>query len=488
MQESAPRATYHQNQLRGRQFWGRRVHLPVVAIVSVIAHLGRQIIRSRLLRPLTTPLLPELAAIGCFLALLWISIGIALNYEYRAAETVAVQSTSNLARAFEESTRRTIDEIDQLLLSARAFYSEQGERFDFNRWVRTQTLPDKMAAAIGMADSAGHVFADTLAIPPGVSIADRPHFQAQVDPNHDTLFISAPVKGRVSGQDTLQFTRKLLGPHGEFAGVTVFSLGCVELSRFYETLNLGNGFVALLSTEGNILARGPLVPGLIGSTTANTARFGAKLRQPSGAISFRAPLTGVEYIASFRRLQDYPLIVEVGLDSDTAFRQYWSLRNRTMLTGVAVTLAIGLIGTLWLHQKQRSVASRRALTITLETISQGILMVDARGRVPVANRRALDLLELSDETSAVAGKRAASRATDLARRDAANSTHMLPMTGSEATARANGGASLRGRKTTAYKRAPNAAAIARAMSAAGTSASGCPILTEDRKPGIRISS
>ena len=246
MQESAPRATYHQNQLRGRQFWGRRVHLPVVAIVSVIAHLGRQIIRSRLLRPLTTPLLPELAAIGCFLALLWISIGIALNYEYRAAETVAVQSTSNLARAFEESTRRTIDEIDQLLLSARAFYSEQGERFDFDRWVRTQTLPDKMAAAIGMADSAGHVFADTLAIPPGVSIADRPHFQAQVDPNHDTLFISAPVKGRVSGQDTLQFTRKLLGPHGEFAGVTVFSLGCAELSRFYETLNLGNGFVALL--------------------------------------------------------------------------------------------------------------------------------------------------------------------------------------------------------------------------------------------------
>ncbi len=122
----------------------------------------------------------------------------------------------------------------------------------------------------------------------------------------------------------------------------------------------------------------------------------------------------------------------VGLDTGAAFQQYRSLRQRTLLTGGAVTLAISLIGLLWLQQKRRSVASRRALTITLETISQGILMVDARGRVPVVNSRALDLLELEDATSATARKRAASRATDLVIAHAADGVRGLPITGIDA--------------------------------------------------------
>ena len=96
-----------------------------------------------------------------------------------------------------KSTRRTIGQIDQILLSARAFYVAEGKRFDFNEWVRTQTLPDRMTAAIGMADSKGRVFADTSPILTPVSIADRAHFRAQIDPTRDELFISDPVRGRV---------------------------------------------------------------------------------------------------------------------------------------------------------------------------------------------------------------------------------------------------------------------------------------------------
>jgi diguanylate cyclase (GGDEF)-like protein len=430
MQDFGPQPIHHLSALGSHQPWWR-ARVPVAAIAARLAHLGRRI-RKRVVRPSTTPLLPELAAIGCFLALLWVSIIIALNHEYHAAEASAVQSTGNLTRAFQESTRHSISQIDQVLLSARAFRSALGDQFDFNAWAHTQTLPDKMTTAIWMVDKTGVPIAGTLPIPPGVTIADRPHFLSQLDPTRDELFISRPVHGRVSGEDTIQFSRKLLGVHGEFAGVMVFSLDCAELSRFYETLNLGNGFVALLKTDGTILARGPPVPGLVGDTTTHQAMFGEVLGQDSGAIHFRSQRTGIENIASFRRLQDYPLIVMVGLDADTVFQQYWSLCRRTVLTGVAVTLAIGLIGMLWLQQKRRSVASRRALTITLETISQGVLMVDARGRVPVVNPRALELLELADETPATAGKRAAARAAELASSETASAIRTLPVTGREA--------------------------------------------------------
>jgi diguanylate cyclase (GGDEF)-like protein len=368
-------------------------------------------------------LLPELAAIGCFLALLWVSIGIVLDHEYRSAETAAVQSTGNLARAFQESTRRTISQIDQILLSARAFRLAQGTQFDFNEWARTQTLPDTMTAAIGMADSTGHVFADTLPIPAGVSIADRPHFRAQLDPTRDDLFISVPVRGRVSGEDTIQFTRKLLGPTGEFTGVTVFSLGCTELSRFYETLDLGNGFVSLLLADGTVLARGPLVPDLIGVKISESGKLSSLLTNDSGAVHFHSKRTGSDQIASFRHLQEYPLIVMVGLDTDTVFHQYLSLRRRAVISGVAATLAISLIGLLWLQQKRRSIGSRRALTITLETISQGILMVDGRGNVPVINPRALELLGVSAGPFDVACRDAAVRAAGLAESDSATGAY-----------------------------------------------------------------
>ena len=134
-------------------------------------------------RPGPEAVLPEVIAISCFLIFLWTGIAVGLYREYDLALAAAEQSTGNLARAFEESPRRTIGQIDQILLSARAFYSAQGDQFDFNEWARTQTLPDKMTAAIGMADSTGYrVRRYAAGIHHKISIADRPHFLAQLDP------------------------------------------------------------------------------------------------------------------------------------------------------------------------------------------------------------------------------------------------------------------------------------------------------------------
>ncbi len=83
-------------------------------------------------------------AVGCFLILPWIGIASGASmHEYQHAKAAAVQSTANLAQALEESTRRTIGQIDYILLSARALRAAQGDRFDFHEWARTQTFPTK---------------------------------------------------------------------------------------------------------------------------------------------------------------------------------------------------------------------------------------------------------------------------------------------------------------------------------------------------------
>ena len=341
----------------------------------------------------TRHLLPEMAATGCFVGLIWFCVAITLNHEYEHAAGAAVQATGNLARAFEESTKRTIGELDQTLLSARAFYAAQGDRFDITQWALTQSRPDKMTVQIGLMDLKGDVFASTLPIPPnGIHVGDRAYFQAQLDPSRDDLYISRPVLGRGSQKETIQVTRKLFGPNGQIAGVITASIDCYELSRFYQTLSIGNGYVSLEDNDGIILARGPVVPGLIGSNIADGPLFSAGTHQYSGASRLRSTLDGVERIVSYRRLADYPLTVAVGFDTDSVFEHYNKIKRRALLTGGVSTTIVLLLGMFWISQRKRSLAAKRALSVTLESISQGILMVDEHGRLPVINQRAIDLL------------------------------------------------------------------------------------------------
>jgi diguanylate cyclase (GGDEF)-like protein len=66
-----------------------------------------------------------------------------------------------------------------------------------------------------------------------------------------------------------------------------------------------------------------------------------------------------------------------------------------------------------MRQKRRSLLSRRALTITLETISQGVLMVDGHGDISVINPRVLQLLAKPDEKPEAAMQYVAARAIEL---------------------------------------------------------------------------
>ena len=92
--------------------------------------------------------------------------------------------------------------------------------------------------------------------------------------------------------------------------------------------------------------------------------------------------------------EQYPLVVLVGYGDAKVFGQYWPMRDRAIEIGGAATLIILCLGAVWIQQRMRSAASRQALLLTLDNMSQGIVMIDADGRIPVVNRRATELLGL----------------------------------------------------------------------------------------------
>jgi diguanylate cyclase (GGDEF)-like protein/PAS domain S-box-containing protein len=349
-------------------------------------------------------LLPECAAVLGFIVIIWTSIWLMLSQQYQETERGAIRDSQNLARAFQENTERIVAGIDQILLSVRADYAQHPHDFNLREWLRRQTRSDPFTVQLATTGPDGLTTDSSISGPPSkpVDLSDREHFRVQLDPSHDDLFISKPVLGRISKEWTVQFTRKLL-VDGKFAGVVVMSLGCDELSRFYDTLELGHGVVILVGTDGIVRARGPLIQNVIGSDISTRPFFNLVRSTQHGDYRATSHNDGVERIFSFRRLPDVPLAVLVGLGADDVFESYRLARFRSVLTGGIATAIVLFLGTFWIVRRRRWIASRRALSLTLDSISQGIVMVDASGHAPVINRRAIELLGLPPETLASPG-------------------------------------------------------------------------------------
>ncbi len=340
-------------------------------------------------------LVPECLAIAACIAVIWGAVWFSLLQAHMAAVDAAERQTAALARAFAESSERISAVTDRELLALRASVAEKGDTFDLMDWVRTQMSPDHMSLQIGMTDRTGVVTQNSVPLNgQRIDLADREHFRVQRDSAGDSLFISQPVTGRVTNRCSVQYTRKLLDRDGHFAGVGVNSVSCDELSAFYQTADIGDGFVMLAGLDGVIRGYGPMRPGLVGTDVSQAPGFAPTMSAAQGTLTAFAPWDRVERIISFRRLEQYPLVVMVGYGDAKIFGQYWLMRDRAIEIGLAASVFILCLGLVWIEQRQRSAASRQALWLTLNNMSQGIVMIDADGRIPVVNRRATELLGL----------------------------------------------------------------------------------------------
>jgi len=347
----------------------------------------------------------------------WVSLAYDLNGRYEAQLQQASTEAANLAKAYAAQVHGLVFALDELLQAMRADYMADSEHFQIEQWAqREYSVARNLVVNLSIADAAGLVLQSSVNPHElmNVSISDREHFRVHVDhPGVDRLFISKPVVGRVSLVPSIQLSRPILGPDDDFRGVVVASINPQDLSRFYDSVDVGEtGAIALVGEDHVVRARAPSSENAVGLTLPRTVED--LLSPPATAVPncglVKDPIDEVPRLNCLARVEDLPLVVAVGLGEDEILEGFRFLRNRALGATAALTIALWAAAfALVSRERHKDEAARIAresaarlteesarLEAALDNMSQGIVMIGPDRRVKVINGRARELLDLPE--------------------------------------------------------------------------------------------
>ena len=332
-----------------------------------------------------------LAVVTLMIGGLWTAVLHDLERDREALTASAGVDALNLARAFEEHVVRTINEVDFILRHIRADLQEDRASFHHALGRLQAHMGSDLVFHVLVSDRAGMLASSNLnPLDHPVDISDRDYFRALRDDGEDTLFISVPVLGRVSGRMSIQFARRLARPDGSFDGVVAVSVEPDYFTMFYDSIDIGpHGAITLVGTDGVIRARGSRAAVLEAPLGMSLSDRPYLDRSRPRAAPYRAisPVDGRAKLGAYRRLQGFPLVVLVLLDEEDVFASY--VGHRDTATGMAVLLTLvllsGSVVIAWLDGRQARlhaflVEQARQLAAANEELRQAKAEADAARR------------------------------------------------------------------------------------------------------------
>lgn len=343
------------------------------------------------------------------LAILWTSVLLQITRERRLAMEQAFDDTGNLARVLEEHVAGLFRSVDQALtLLEYATISQGGAIPDLAR-LADSTLASRsgFATRLSVIGPDGRMLASSL-LPidstTDFSVTDEFKVSAQ-NPLGD-LFLGVPVLDRATRRWTMTLSRPLRNAEGGFAGVALISVDPSYLTRFYDSLEVGqDGVVTLLGLDGKVRARSSR--GLLqhGNDIAKARVFDELLKTPTGFYRSHSIVDGVDRLFSYRKLPDLPLVLLVGeAERDIMQPLRHSQRLWLVVAGIftaTILLAIFLLlrGARSLDDSRRQANRAQARTAQAEqrlldavnSMSEGLMLWDAEDRLVLINQQSFQM-------------------------------------------------------------------------------------------------
>ena len=287
---------------------------------------------SILLKPQASPIFPSsfltrmmgsVALLNLFVITLAV---LSIHQSYLQYQERAEIITQNLTQTLESEIAGAIKTDDIALFAVLEEYKKQRavgiNEKAMNAYIERvrSRLPE--IDALRITDAQGVLIYGSDVIPGAkVSLADRPHFIRPRDDPKAGLVISKPLVSRANKKWVVVLARRIDQPDGSFGGIVFAAITLEQLSRMFSALNIGpHGVVTLRDNELSIVVRYPEAEGIgsvIGQKTAALSlQEMVRAGQKSGTYQTRSSIDGFERMFSYRRVDNYPFIISVGLATE----------------------------------------------------------------------------------------------------------------------------------------------------------------------------
>ncbi|WP_244626736.1 bifunctional diguanylate cyclase/phosphodiesterase [Bradyrhizobium ivorense] len=241
---------------------------------------------------------------------------------------------------------------------------------------------------------------------PDINIADRRYYQEFTSGRPTSPVIVEPAMSKVTGNWTTIFARRITGRNGEIIGFASRGVEPSHFEDFVASLALnGDTVISMIHRDGTIIARYPQDASVVGRNVIDQPLF-RKVLSLGGNTSGRfAGTSGEENVGAVRSLSHFPILILATTRTSTALEDW---RAQTKLQFCAAVLAVLIVVvTIFLIvrqlQRQHEAARRRLseksqhLDTAINTMTQGLLLFDASGRLVICNQQYIEMFGISPE-------------------------------------------------------------------------------------------
>jgi PAS domain S-box-containing protein len=344
-------------------------------------------------------------AMAVLLGLLWTAVSVHVASDRALTRAGVHRDTATMAKLVEEHALAALRQLDEFTYRLKFFYERNGADWDwFDVIVGKKAATAPFFRSFSIADAEGRIVLSSkpTANRP-VSLADTDDFRAQRQVGE--LRVGSPLRD-TEGRPVIPITRRINDAHGGFAGIALVEVEADYFYRFYDRLGLPPGSAVILTRQdGPILARMPLNDQAVGRSVFGAHVRPALNRGPEGHYEAVSVVDGVARLYAYRLSSEYPVFTVVGFD-ESVIMAPWSQRTATaVVAGAAISVVLVLLTLVLMRQLRRREESEARFRAIFDKAADGILVVDAAGRVRSQNEAATVMLGRN---------RAALRALDIA--------------------------------------------------------------------------
>jgi diguanylate cyclase (GGDEF)-like protein len=316
-------------------------------------------------------------------ALLWVGTGMLIKVERQLADDSALAQARELTETYEAQVLRVLREIEQSFKLIQYAYEQQAPQQILFELSSRELLPPALLFNVAVLTPAGDTLTGSAPLKNPLTIDN-----IQEQRNKNQMIVSVPEAGAIS-QNLLQFRRRVLDHHGEFAGIAVIEVDADFFASSYNQERMGKqGLLALLGQDGQFRVR------RVGDQTRIGEKVGIQ-RYMEDIISeletvslLRAsPLDGVKRYLAARELFGFPLVVVVGLSQEEQMAPVDARANTYIVRAAVVTLLLlAVLALLWRLSYQLAQSRRHEMQARINHAQQVEYLAYHDGLTGLPNR------------------------------------------------------------------------------------------------------